>query len=223
VEAKAAPPDRPARDWSVGRILVVIGLAAFVALLAYGVATKAPNDSIDERLAEGEAADAPGFELPVLQRGEPGPRLRPVVDRAAADGRVSLAELRGVPVVLNFWASWCPPCRTEAPVLERSWRRMRDQGVLLVGLDMQDLTSDARAFIREVGSTYPNVRDRSDAVARDWGVSGLPETFFLSADGKVVGHVIGEASAAQMRAGVAAARSGTPAESRRGGERREVR
>jgi cytochrome c biogenesis protein CcmG/thiol:disulfide interchange protein DsbE len=223
VETDAAAPERRRRDWGVGRILVLVGVAAFVALLTYGVVSKAPDDSLDERLAEGKAPAAPGFDLPVLQRGDPGVRLDAVVERAAADGHVSLAELRGTPVVLNFWASWCPPCRTEAPLLERSWRRDRRRGVLLVGLDMQDLTADARGFIREFGNTYLNVRDRSDEVARDWGVLGLPETFFVSREGKVVGHVLGAVSAAQLRAGVAAARTGRPVGSRRGGERRSVR
>jgi len=216
-------PDRDERGWGPGRILVVLGLAAFVALLVYGVAAKAPDTSIDEALARGEPTDTPGFDLPVLERGEPGPRLRALVDRASADGKVSLTELRGTPVVLNFWASWCTPCRTEAPVLERAWRRERRAGVLFLGLNMQDLTGDARGFIREFDNTYLNLRDRSDPVARDWGVSGLPETFFIAADGKAVGHVIGAVSAAQLRAGVTAARSGKPLQSREGGDRRSVR
>lgn len=221
--ASEEAPERDGRSWGLGRILVVLGLAAFVALLVYGVATKAPDDSIDEALAQGKAADTPGFALPVLTRGQPGPRLRALVARAGADGKVRLSELRGTPIVLNFWASWCTPCRTEARVLERSWRRNRGSGVLFTGLNMQDLTGDARGFIREFGNTYLNLRDRSDDVARDWGVSGLPETFFIAADGRAVGHVIGAISEVQLRLGVAAARSGRPLQSRQGGDRKSVR
>ncbi len=220
---EVAAPEREQRGWGLGRILVVLALAAFVALLVYGVATKAPDDSIDEALARGEAASTPGFDLPVLERGQPGARLRALVDRAGGDGKVSLSELRGTPVVLNFWASWCTPCRTEAAVLERAWRDDRTGGVLFAGLNMQDLTDDARKFVREVDNSYLNIRDRSDSVARDWGVSGLPETFFIARDGKAVGHVIGAISAAQLRAGVAAARSGKPLQERQGGDRRSVR
>jgi cytochrome c biogenesis protein CcmG, thiol:disulfide interchange protein DsbE len=129
----------------------------------------------------------------------------------------------GSPVVLNFWASWCPPCRSEAPLLERTWRCLRAQGVVLLGLNMQDLTGDARDFMREFGVSYPNVRDRSDGVAIDWGVAALPETFFIDARGRVVGHVIGAVSDSQLRAGISAARSGKPVGARSGGDRRPTR
>jgi cytochrome c biogenesis protein CcmG/thiol:disulfide interchange protein DsbE len=113
--------------------------------------------------------------------------------------------------VLNFWASWCDPCRQEAPVLQHGWGRLRDDGVVFVGLNMQDLSDDARDFLREFDVSYPNVRDRGNEVARRWGVSGLPETFFLSEEGEVVGHVVGALSERELTAGVAAARAGRPA------------
>src|SRR5439155_26748966 len=130
------------------------------------------------RLARGAGGSPPRFELIVLQRGAVGPRLSRALATALADRRISLAELRGQPVVLNFWASWCPPCRTEAPRLQRAWVHARSQGTLFVGLNQQDLTGDARAFMLQYGITYPNIRDPSDDVARAWGLTGLPETFF---------------------------------------------
>jgi cytochrome c biogenesis protein CcmG/thiol:disulfide interchange protein DsbE len=197
-------------------------IAALLALLVYGLTASSPDDSIDSRLAELRAADAPAFELPVLQRGSLGPltdELRPLL----ADDRLGLDELRGIPVVLNFWASWCPPCRSEAPLLERAWRSLRAQGVVMLGVNMQDLTGDARDFMREFRVSYPNVRDQSDGVAIDWGVAALPETFFIDARGRVVGHVIGAVSDSQLRAGISAARSGRPVGARSGGDRRPTR
>lgn len=88
---------------------------------------------------------------------------------------------------------------------------------------MQDVSSDARGFVAEHGVTYPNLRDGSGETARAWGVTGLPETFFLRADGRVVAHVIGEISSAQLRRGVLAARRGDVAGSLRGGDRRTTR
>jgi cytochrome c biogenesis protein CcmG/thiol:disulfide interchange protein DsbE len=206
----------------VGLVAILSLIAALLALLAYGLTASSPDDSIDGRLAERRAAAAPSLELPVLQHGLLGP-LTDELGPALADDRLALEELRGIPVVLNFWASWCPPCRSEAPLLERTWRSLRGQGVVMLGLNMQDLTGDARDFIREFRISYPNVRDQSDDVAIDWGVAALPETFFIDARGRVVGHVIGAVSRSKLQAGIAAARSGRPTGARSGGDRRPTR
>jgi cytochrome c biogenesis protein CcmG, thiol:disulfide interchange protein DsbE len=212
----------PGRRSVVGialRWLGALAAAGFVGLLLYGVTAQAPDRTIDDALARAEGVDAPGFELDVLQRGRAPAPLASVVERAAADGRLALAELRGTPVVLNFWASWCDPCRAEAPVLERGWREAGRQGVLFLGLDMQDARDDAREFLREFSITYPNVREAGDETSRRYGMTGIPETFFISARGQVVGHVIGAISSGQLRSGVAAARSGRPAQASEGGDR----
>jgi cytochrome c biogenesis protein CcmG, thiol:disulfide interchange protein DsbE len=203
----------------LSRALALMLLGLFVALLVYGLMSKAADKTIDSSLAEAKAPAAPPFELELLDRGTPGGTLGP----AAADGRIALAELRGTPVVLNFWASWCPPCRDEAPRLERRWRAARRDGVLFLGLDMQDLSGDARDFLDEFRISYPTIRDRGDDVAREWGVTGLPETFFVSARGRVVGHVIGAISSRQLDDGISAAVKGRPAPAREGGERRSTR
>lgn len=205
------------------RSLAALLALAFIALLAYGLATQSPDTTIDDALARAQATSAPGFELDVLQHGRQPAGLEPIVSRATSDGRVALSELRGTPVVLNFWASWCEPCRVEAPVLERGWVQARREGVVFLGLNMQDITSDARDFMREFDVSYLNVRERGKETARSYGTTGLPETYFISARGEVVAHVIGALDPAQLRAGVAAARSGRPAEPRQGGERQETR
>ena len=199
------------------RIAGVLAAAAFVALLAYGLTTKATNSTIDDALSRGEAVAAPGFALSKLADG------RDAGDRwtlAAADGEVSLRELRGTPVVLNFWASWCDPCRAEAKVLERAWKGQ--SGVLFLGLDAQDAREDSRDFISQFGLTFPHVRDPGNDTQRAWGVTGLPETYFIGADGRVVGHVIGTVDDAQLREGIAAAKSGRPVGAEDGGEQRPV-
>lgn len=204
---------------AIGLLLVV----SFIALLTYGLLAQAPNTTIDEALSKAQAVPTPGFELAVLEDGDPGEDLEPAWRTAAADGRVDLAELRGTPVVLNFWASWCDPCQAEAPVLRRGAERWREEGVLFVGLDMQDIREDAREFLREFELGFPQVRDPTNATARRWGVTGIPETFFISARGEVVGHVIGSISAQQLNAGARAAQEGRPLTATRGGDRRSTR
>jgi cytochrome c biogenesis protein CcmG/thiol:disulfide interchange protein DsbE len=195
----------------------------FLALLAYGLTTQAPDDRIDQALARGKPSPPPELSLPVLQRGRLGPRLSRSLTSALADGRVDVQELRGTPVVLNYWASWCVPCRQEAPLLERSWREQRERGVLFLGLNQQDITGDARAFMREFDVSYLNVRDPTDRTARGWGATGIPETFFISASGKVIGHVIGVVSPEQMRQGLLAARTGRALGLQQGGAQRTSR
>jgi cytochrome c biogenesis protein CcmG/thiol:disulfide interchange protein DsbE len=197
------------------RTLGVLLAAGFVGLLAYGVLTKSPRTTIDDALSDARPVAAPPIDLPVLQR--PGGRVGEQLAGVLADRRVTLDELRGRPVVVNFWASWCVPCREEAPVLERTWRRAGPRGVVVVGLDQQDITDDALAFTRQLGVSYLNIRDRGDATARRYGVSGLPETFFISRTGMVVGHVVGTVSPRQLAEGVEAARSGSPLGPKRGG------
>jgi cytochrome c biogenesis protein CcmG/thiol:disulfide interchange protein DsbE len=219
--AAEAPARSPLR--LAGRIAAALLGFAFVALLAYGLVTKSPDRTVDDGLRKSGSVSAPALNQPVLERGDLGEPLRSRVGSAFARGRVSLARLRGTPVVLNFWASWCDPCRAEAPVLQRAWLRERARGVLFLGLNMPDITDDAHAFARAVGATYPSLRDRSNGVAHRWGVTGLPETFFLSPQGRVVGHVIGAVSASQLVAGIAAARAGQALGVESGGQRRKTR
>jgi cytochrome c biogenesis protein CcmG/thiol:disulfide interchange protein DsbE len=205
-------------------VLISAGLAlAFIALLAWGTLTAAPGTTIDDGLAQSRTTPAPAYDLEVLERGRLGAKLGPKLTPALADGRLSADELRGVPYVLNFWASWCVPCREEAPLLQRSWEQARRAGVLFVGLDMQDIRRDARDFLRDFDIDYLNIRDPGNDVARRYETTGIPETFFISARGEIVGHVVGVITADQMRAGIAAARAGRPGVAQQGGDQRPAR
>lgn len=105
--------------------------------------------------------------------------------------KISLGGLRGKPVVINFWASWCPPCRIEARLLESTWRAYKNRGVFFIGVDIQDRLEDALNYIREFDITYPNGPDPTGEISIDYGVSGLPVTFFVSRKGQIVRRWVG--------------------------------
>lgn len=205
------------------RLMAIIAILLLVALLAYGLARKATNGSVDASLASGTAPLAPSFDDPVLDGGSLPDSLKPAIEPALADGQVSLGELKGTPFVLNFWASWCIPCRVEAPVLREGWSRFGPKGVLFLGLDMQDLTSDAQKFIDEFDVTYPTIREPSNDTAQAYGATGIPETYFVTAKGRIVGHVIGVVSPSQLRRGALAAKHQRLVGTLAGGARRPER
>lgn len=117
------------------------------------------------------------------------------------DGEVfTLSEMRGQPVVINVWASWCPPCRDEAKVLEQGWRNYKEQGVIFLGVNVEDSSSDARRFIEEFQVTYPNGPDSDGQIYADYRATGVPETFFISSDGLVVRRFAGPLQEEQLTA-----------------------
>ncbi|HEX3327587.1 MAG TPA: TlpA disulfide reductase family protein [Actinomycetota bacterium] len=154
-----------------------------------------------------------------LQRA-PAPRVAPTftLPRLDGSGSISSTHLKGVPLVVNFFASWCVPCREEAPLLERAWLRYKAQGVHFIGVDVTDTKSNASDFVRKFGITYPVVTDYPLAYAQKMRVPGLPITYFIdkdghflsSAAGKKVGvqhsgtTVLGAISSAELQKGVAA-------------------
>ncbi len=105
---------------------------------------------------------------------------------------LALEAQRGKVVVLNFWASWCyPACYEEAPVLERNWRAYRDRGVVVIGVDIQDTPEAARKFVRDFSLSFPNARDTTGRVSVDYGVYGVPETFFIDRRGRIRAKHVG--------------------------------
>jgi cytochrome c biogenesis protein CcmG, thiol:disulfide interchange protein DsbE len=168
-------------------IAVICVLGALVALLAYGLAQNEPDRGVDEALARGERKPAPALELPKLAGG----------------GRAALADYRGQVVVLNFWASWCKPCREESPLLQRWHRRMRDQGGTVLGVDMYDVTGPAHEFIDEYGLTYPMLKDKDGEGVKQFGVVAYPETFVIDRQGRIAAVQRGPVDEEFMRRSVA--------------------
>ena len=190
---------RPKHLAQVVAIAVVIGL---VGLLAWRVARGEAGGGFVAAIRAGERPIAPDFALPVIwERDETWP---PQARRALADGTVALRELRGFPVVLNFWASWCIPCKEEAPELAAAARRYRGR-VVFLGIDIQDFTTDARKFMDDVDAPYVSVRDGTSKTHSAYGITGVPETYYLDRNGRAAFHSIGAVSTDDLEVGIRAA------------------
>ena len=131
------------------------------------------------------------------------PALLPKLSEAVAGGSLALTRLRGSPVVLHVWSSACGPCRSDARLIETTWQRWGRRGVAFVGLSVDESEAAAARFAREYGLSYPIVRDPGGRVADAFGVTTLPETFFISSTGDIVGSVAGSPSVGQMEQGTA--------------------
>lgn len=153
--------------WFLVPAIAFVALLAFATLRSGGV--PAPGDP------------APDFEAPLLQ----------------GDGTLALADLRGRPVVINFWASWCIPCRDEAPLFRRALEEYGDR-VSIVGIDIRDARSDAISFVDRYGLDYLHVRDEDLDIYDEYGLTGQPETFFVDSQGVIVEHVPGPLTEDQL-------------------------
>jgi cytochrome c biogenesis protein CcmG, thiol:disulfide interchange protein DsbE len=162
------------RAKSIGQSIAIAAVVGLLALLVWKLAF-GNGQGAAGALAKGENPVAPAFELSH-------------VDPAA--GRLALASLKGKPVVVNFWASWCIPCKDEAPALQKTYEKYRSQGLVVLGVDAQDFRQDARRFMKRFGVTYPVVYDGSGSTLGKWGVTGFPETFFVDRNGRLVGERI---------------------------------
>ncbi len=130
-----------------------------------------------------------------------GTGMAPPIEMALYDGgRFSLAEQHGRVVVINFWASWCPLCRDEAPVLEKVWREYRARGVIFVGVGYLDTGPSARSYVRDFAVTYANGPDVGSRIARAYRVQGAPETVFVDRRGNLARVKTGALSESDLAA-----------------------
>ncbi|MBI3972971.1 MAG: TlpA family protein disulfide reductase [Chloroflexi bacterium] len=173
--------------------LAAVGVFALLGLLGFKLAANA-----------GLVAPRTGGGLGIFTSGQfVKTALRQAPDftlQLFAGESLRLSDLRCKPVMVNFWASWCPPCRQEAPLLEQMWREYREQGVVFVGVDVWDSDRDARTFLNEFGVTYPNGPDPRGAISIDYGLSGIPETYFIDREGSITRKWIGPFTEAALRA-----------------------
>jgi thiol-disulfide isomerase/thioredoxin len=171
------PPVRDRRRLLAG-VGVGLGIVLVLVFLVVGLTNSGGVGSrIDGALAEGERPPAPDLALPVLI---PGPSVGP------EDAQVSLRDFAGRVVVVNVWASWCVPCKVEAPVLEAIWRDYRSRGVLVLGIDFKDFSRDALAFAREQKLTFPSLRDGDGDKTEDaLEILGVPETLVIDQQGRI--------------------------------------
>ena len=137
-----------------------------------------------------------------LNKSQAGPiqsGMAPDFTLAGFDGRnVTLSQLRGQVVIVNFWASWCPPCRQEAAYLEKTWRKYKDQGVVFIGVDYVDTEKEALAYIQEFDISYLNGPDLQTRISQAFNIQGVPETFFIAKNGELRGMHIGPLVSPQL-------------------------
>jgi cytochrome c biogenesis protein CcmG, thiol:disulfide interchange protein DsbE len=134
-------------------------------------------------------------DAPVAQVGKPVPRFD--LPTLSGDERVAVADHVGKPMVINFWATWCVPCRSEAPLLERA-AKQHDDRVVFIGVDVRDFIGDAKEFVAEHDLTYLIAYDGPAKLWEPWGITGLPETFFVNRDGTIVAHKVGEVDEVEL-------------------------
>lgn len=165
------------------KILIFCGVSllnvALLALLLSQLLTPASHPASDPLLGQ----SAPNFSLTMLSNSN--------------KNVLSLANFKGKPIVLNFWASWCDPCKQEAPLLESSWKHLQAQGkdVIFLGIDFQDASNNGLSFVQSNGITYTNVLDTSGSVASKYDVTALPQTIFINRQGMVISRVARELTA----------------------------
>jgi cytochrome c biogenesis protein CcmG/thiol:disulfide interchange protein DsbE len=166
-------PEQQRRGSLSSILLIVVGLG-FAALLVFGF--------LSPRTAR-------------LEVGEPAPEF---TLETFGDSRFSLGKLGGQIVVLNFWASWCSPCREEAPALQAVWQDVQDEGVVFLGITYRDAQSASQEFIETFGITYENGVDAQGRISREYGVVAVPETYIIDRDGNVAWVHIGVLDAATL-------------------------
>jgi cytochrome c biogenesis protein CcmG/thiol:disulfide interchange protein DsbE len=200
-----AGPQRTSRRSPVRLLLQAAAfavVAGLLALLVWRVVASRRGSNLVSSVSGGALPVAPAFDLPLIWKHAPS--WPASLDAALADGRISPRELRGHVVVLNFWASWCVPCKKEAPLLAASARAHHGE-VVFLGIDVQDFKTDARRFLQRYGANFPSVRDGGGASYSAYGLTGVPETYYLDSRGRIVAHDAGQVERSDLERGIAAA------------------
>jgi cytochrome c biogenesis protein CcmG, thiol:disulfide interchange protein DsbE len=152
--------------------VIVAAAVGLLALLAFGVSNQGTNTSIDSSLSRGIDPVTPNARMPL-----------PVLGSSTSK---TLAQFRGQIVVLNVFASWCAPCQAEAPILDQEQRTLAQHGGTVVGVTYKDDTDASEAFVQREHIIYPVLRDVGGAFVQPWGVDGVPETFVINRQGRIV-------------------------------------
>jgi cytochrome c biogenesis protein CcmG/thiol:disulfide interchange protein DsbE len=176
MEQTMSPPQKSA----AGRtIFLVVGLVLLLGLMAVMAVNLQRVESTDL-----QGNPAPEFTLSLFEQFE--------------QDEISLADLRGQVVVVNFWASWCVECYKEADLLEQAWQEYKDSGVVFIGVDHLDTDTEGLAYMEKYGITYPSGPDIGDKISQDYAITGVPETFFIDHEGNIIHVQIGPISRSQL-------------------------
>jgi cytochrome c biogenesis protein CcmG, thiol:disulfide interchange protein DsbE len=185
----SGPTDRPARGR--GWLLILAGVLVVGLVAGVLVAVLDRESESNGSTQRGGVVDAGGAEV-----GSPAPDF--VLPALDGDGEVRLSDFRGRPVIVNFWASWCNPCRDEFPLLEEALRDHRADKLAVIGVTYRDIPADSRDFVEEMKATWPQAVDDDRVVADAFGVRSIPITFFVRADGTIAARQFGFTSEAAL-------------------------
>ena len=206
LEPGSASSSAPGSRRSPGHRILQMGastlVVALLGLLAWALLTESPGKSLVNKVARGDRPTAPVFSRSVVW--DNAPTWPDPARFLTSDGKLSLRALRGHVVLLNFWASWCVPCRQEAPVLAAEARAWSGK-TLFLGLNVQDLRSSARRFATRYGMNYVSVADSSNREYDAYGLTGVPETYFIDRAGRVTAHITGPMKRSDIEKGLRAA------------------
>jgi len=180
------------------QLLAVSLIAGLLGLLVWRLVNAGRGGRLVAAVRKHKEPAAPDFHLKVLW---PYTQTWPAGLRGLVTAPLALHSLRGYPVVVNFWASWCIPCKHEAPRFVAS-ARAHAGNVVFLGLDIQDFPTDARSFLRHYHINYVSVRDGGHSTYENYGLTGIPETYMLDRRGRIIVHLVGETSRAQLEGGI---------------------
>jgi cytochrome c biogenesis protein CcmG/thiol:disulfide interchange protein DsbE len=176
--AESSAPEVSAGSARIIALVVGLLIVALIGLMIWGIGKRAAGTTGDMPVA---TRPAPTFSVPLFDGGQ-----------------FDLAATRGKPVLVNFWASWCIPCEEEAATLEKLSREYKDR-VVFIGVNVQDTDPLARGFLKKFGVTYPNGRDVSGSISVEYGMSGVPESYFVDRSGQLVRKWQGPLDEARLR------------------------